>query len=239
MDRHAPLLALALAFGFQSACLKKAASAEERNEERAAMVREQIRARGVTDQRVLRAMERVKRHLFVPWSEQSRAYADHPLPIGEGQTISQPYIVAFMSEALRLKPEARVLEVGTGSGYQAAVLAELVKEVYTIEIVPSLGRHAAAVLKRLGYRNATVRVGDGFGGWPEKAPFDGIMLTAAPAKIPEPLLQQLRAGGMLVAPVGRAGDQRLIRITRTATGFKEEFLLEVRFVPMTGKAQTK
>lgn len=201
------------------------------------MVREQIRARGVRDKRVLGAMENVKRHLFVPPGGQAEAYEDHPLPIGAGQTISQPYIVAFMTEALRLKASGRVLEIGTGSGYQAAILGDLAREVYTIEIVPSLGQRAAKLLKALGYKNIWVRVGDGYKGWPDKAPFDGIMLTAAPSKVPEPLIQQLKVGGSLVAPVGPAGDQRLIRLTRTATGVRQEHLLDVRFVPMTGKAQ--
>jgi protein-L-isoaspartate(D-aspartate) O-methyltransferase len=202
------------------------------------MVRTQIAARGVKDKRVLGAMIKVKRHLFVPPGGQSEAYDDHPLSIGDGQTISQPYIVGLMSEALRLQPDARVLEIGTGSGYQAAILGELSKEVYSIEIVASLGQRASKLLAKLGYKNVHVRVGDGYKGWPEKAPFDAIMLTAAPHKVPEPLLRQLKVGGVLVAPVGAAGDQRLIRIKRTAKGMQQEHLLDVRFVPMTGKAQS-
>jgi protein-L-isoaspartate(D-aspartate) O-methyltransferase len=220
----------------QTACWRPA-DANERASERAAMVRDQIQARGVRDARVLRAMEKVKRHLFVPPAGQSDAYADHPLPIGEGQTISQPYIVAYMSEALRLRPNARVLEIGTGSGYQAAILAELAKEVDTIEIVASLGQRATRLFAQLGYKNIAVRIGDGYKGWPEKAPFDAVILTAAPLKIPEPLIKQLKVGGALVAPIGPAGDQRLIRLTRTATGVRQEHLMDVRFVPMTGKAQ--
>jgi protein-L-isoaspartate(D-aspartate) O-methyltransferase len=227
----------ALVIVLEAACWRPADADNERATERAAMVREQIQARGVKDKRVLRAMEKVKRHLFVPPGGQSEAYEDHPLPIGAGQTISQPYIVGLMTEALRLKVGGRVLEIGTGSGYQAAILGELAKEVYTIEIVPSLGQRAGKLLKDLGYKNISVRVGDGYKGWPDKAPFDGIMLTAAPSKVPEPLIQQLKLGGALVAPVGAAGDQRLIRLTRTATGVRREHLLDVRFVPMTGKAQ--
>jgi protein-L-isoaspartate(D-aspartate) O-methyltransferase len=221
------------------ACCQTPAGAQspDRVEERRTMVRTQIRARGVKDRRVLAALEKVRRHLFVPARLGAAAYDDHPLPIGEGQTISQPYIVALMSEALRLAPGARVLEVGTGSGYQAAVLGELCKEVYTIEIVPSLGKGAAKLLAGLGYRNVQVRVGDGYQGWPEKAPFDAVLLTAAPETIPAPLIRQLKLGGVLVAPVGPSGDQRLVRLTRTASGVRREHLLDVRFVPMTGKAQ--
>jgi len=203
------------------------------------MVREQIQARGVRDARVLAAMLKVKRHLFVPADEEENAYEDRPLVIGEGQTISQPYIVAFMTEALQLKARARVLEIGTGSGYQAAVLGELAREVYTIEIVKPLGERAAKLLARLGYRNIKVKIGDGYQGWPDKAPFDAIMLTAAPERVPAPLLQQLAVGGSLVAPVGPLRDQRLIRITRSAGGLSREELLPVRFVPMTGKAQQR
>ncbi len=222
-----------------SACLQSPATAQDRADERRTMVRTQIRARGVKDRRVLAALEKVERHRFVPARLAAAAYDDNPLPIGEGQTISQPYIVAVMSEALRLAPGARVLEIGTGSGYQAAVLGELCREVYTIEIVPGLGKAAAKLLASLGYKHVHVRIGDGYQGWPEKAPFDAVMLTAAPERVPEPLLRQLKVGGVLVAPVGPSGDQRLIRLTRTASGVKREHLLDVRFVPMTGKAQGK
>jgi protein-L-isoaspartate(D-aspartate) O-methyltransferase len=202
------------------------------------MVRDQIARRGVKDKRVLAAMRKVKRHLFVPARRQASAYADHPLPIGEGQTISQPYIVGFMTEALRLKRDARVLEIGTGSGYQAAILGEVAREVYSIEIVPELGKRAKKLLKRLGYRNIHVRVGDGYAGWPKKAPFDGVMLTAAPVAIPRPLIEQLKPGAALVAPVGASGHQRLIRITKRKDGTtRREHLMDVRFVPMTGKAR--
>jgi len=209
----------------------------DRLAERAAMVRLQIQARGVKDPRVLRAMRKVRRHLFVPPSRRPSAYEDNPLPIGEGQTISQPYIVAAMTEALRLQPGARVLEIGTGSGYQAAILGELAAEVYSIEILPGLGQRAGRLLGSLGYKNVHVRVGDGYAGWPDKAPFDAVILTAAPPSIPAPLIKQLRRGGHLVAPAGPSGDQRLYRLTRTASGVKREFLMGVRFVPMTGRAQ--
>jgi protein-L-isoaspartate(D-aspartate) O-methyltransferase len=201
------------------------------------MVETQIAARGVRDPRVLAAMDKVPRHDFVPAGSRALAYADSPLPIGRGQTISQPFIVAFMTEAARIEPDDRVLEIGTGSGYQAAVLAELANEVYSIEIVDALGKTAAERLQRLGYENATVRIGDGYEGWPEKAPFDAILVTAAPPAIPSPLLEQLRIGGRLVMPVG-GFNQQLVRITKTAEGeTQHETLLPVRFVPMTGKAQ--
>ena len=213
-----------------------AESAAEFKEARERMVREQIAGRDVRDPRVLAAMRKVPRHLFVPADVRKLAYIDSPLPIGLGQTISQPYIVAFMTEALELKPQDRVLEIGTGSGYQAAVLAELVKEVYTIEIVDSLAREAEARLKRLGYTNVRMRSGDGYRGWPEAAPFDAIMLTAAPDHVPQPLTDQLRDGGRLILPLGR-GDQDLVRLRRTRQGIQHERLLPVRFVPMTGEAE--
>lgn len=208
----------------------------EQREARQAMVQQQIAARDVRDRRVLEAMRRVPRHLFVPQEMQPYAYADSPLPIGHEQTISQPYVVAFMTEALKLKPEDRVLEVGTGSGYQAAILSALVREVYSIEIVEPLAKEAADRLQRLGYSNVKVRAGDGYRGWPEAAPFNAIIVTAAPDHIPQPLLDQLAPGGRLVIPVGRY-LQMLTRIRRTAKGFKTEKLLPVRFVPMTGEAQ--
>jgi protein-L-isoaspartate(D-aspartate) O-methyltransferase len=197
------------------------------------MVDRQIRARGVKDPRVLGAVEKVPRHLFVPAPLKHAAYGDHPLPIGEGQTISQPYIVAFMTEALDLKPDDKVLEIGTGSGYQAAVLAELVQEVYTIEIVEELGRRAQGLLEQMGYRNVHVRIGDGYRGWPEEAPFDAIMVTAAPDEIPERLVSQLKEGGRLVLPVGKSGGvQELILGRKVGGRLKTETLMAVRFVPM-------
>ena len=238
--RHgtALVVGLALLLGCELGQHGRSASAEDYAAMRERMVRRQIAARGVEDERVLGAMRAVPRHLFVPRARRARAYADHPLPIGNGQTISQPYIVALMTEALRLPKKARVLEVGTGSGYQAAVLARICRQVYSVEIVPELGKRARALLRARGHDNVHVRIGDGYAGWPDKAPFDGIMLTAAPPKIPSPLLRQLKVGGRLVAPVGPVhGAQELIRVTRTREGFKRERLLGVRFVPMTGKAQ--
>lgn len=200
------------------------------------MVEEQIRARGIRDEAVLEAMRRVPRHRFVPEDLAESAYRDHPLPIGHGQTISQPYVVAFMSEAAEVRPGDRVLEVGTGSGYQAAVLAEMGAEVFTIEILPPLAERARRALEQCGYRNVHVRVGDGFRGWPEKAPFDAIVVTAAPKEIPPPLLEQLAVGGRLVIPVGER-KQHIVRVRRTPEGLERERLLPVRFVPMTGEAQ--
>jgi protein-L-isoaspartate(D-aspartate) O-methyltransferase len=201
------------------------------------MVEEQLRKRGIQSAVVLDAMRRVPRHRFVPPLRRGMAYTDGPLPIGQGQTISQPYIVALMTELLDPKKSMRVLEIGTGSGYQAAVLAECVGEVDTIEVVPELGRNATGLLKELSYRNVQVRIGDGYEGWPGRAPYDAIILTAAPPdRVPRPLLDQLKVGGRLVAPVGR-DDQELVRITRTSTGFDREVIVPVRFVPMTGKAQ--
>ena len=203
---------------------------------RESMVHEQIAARGVRDARVLAAMRKVPRHLFVPAEMVPSAYADQPLPIGHGQTISQPYIVGFMTEALELKPCDRVLEIGTGSGYQAAVLAELAAEVFSIEIVEPLGKEVALRLRDLGYSRIKLRIGDGYRGWPEAAPFDAIMVTAAPDHIPPALVDQLAPGGRLVLPVGRF-FQELVRIRRTPQGIKQEELLPVRFVPMVGEAE--
>jgi protein-L-isoaspartate(D-aspartate) O-methyltransferase len=209
---------------------------EAQRQAREHMVREQIEDRGVRDKRVLAALRKVPRHLYVPGDMAPYAYTDRPLPIGYRQTISQPYIVAFMTEALELKPQDRVLEIGTGSGYQAAVLAELVQDVYSIEIVEPLGREAAERLKRLGYSNIQVRIGDGYRGWPEAAPFDAIIVTAAPDHVPSALVDQLREGGRMILPVGRF-VQNLIRLRRTPKGIKRETLLPVRFVPMVGEAE--
>ena len=204
--------------------------------ERLHMVATQIEARGIADPQVIRAMQEVPRHEFVPERLKSLAYSDGPLPIGDGQTISQPYIVAFMTKALKLMPHDKVLEIGTGSGYQAAVLAEIVDSVFTIEIIENLGKSGEARLMRLDYQNVFVRIGDGYQGWPEEAPFDAIIVTAAPDHIPQPLIDQLKIGGRLVIPVG-AGIQELVRITKTTDGTKRENLLPVRFVPMTGEAE--
>lgn len=198
------------------------------------MVNEQIADRDVTDRRVLEAMRKVPRHHFVPPALVSRAYDDSPLPIGYDQTISQPFIVAHMTEALDVQPGHTVLEIGTGSGYQAAVLGELARTVHTIEIVPELARSAAATLQALGYSNVHVRAGDGYAGWPEHAPFDRIMLTAAPATIPKPLIDQLAPRGRLIAPVGEQGAvQWLTIVDKTPKGVTERRTLPVRFVPFT------
>ncbi len=195
------------------------------------MVDAQIRARGVRDGRVLDAMARVPRHLFVPPADQAHAYGDYPLPIAGGQTISQPYIVAYMTELLALEPSHRVLEIGTGSAYQTAVLAGIAREVFTMEVVPALAAAARARLTDMGYANVTLREGSGWEGWPDAAPFDRVLVTAAPAALPPALTAQLAPGGVLVAPVG-TGDQRIVRIVRTADGLAEDVRIPVRFVPM-------
>jgi protein-L-isoaspartate(D-aspartate) O-methyltransferase len=182
-------------------------------------------------------MEKVPRHEFVPPPHRNAAYDDRPLPIGHGQTISQPYIVALMTEQLDPQPSDRILEIGTGCGYQAAVLAELVHEVYTIEIVEPLAREATATLQRLGYRNIHTRAGDGFAGWPEKAPFDGIIVTCAPEDIPSPLIEQLKDGGRMVIPVGPSHDQSLYLLEKQGDQLTRRAILPVRFVPMTGEAR--
>jgi protein-L-isoaspartate(D-aspartate) O-methyltransferase len=207
-------------------------------EERERMVQEQIESRGVEDPRVLAVLRAVARHEFVPDPQRAHAYEDRPLAIGEGQTISQPYIVAVMTELLELEGDEKVLEIGTGSGYQAAVLGRLAREVYTIEIVSELAGRAEANLRRLGYANVHVREGDGYRGWPEQAPFDAILVTAAPERVPQPLVDQLAVGGRLVAPVGDV-FQDLVLVTRDAEGVRQKRLIGVRFVPMTGEAQRK
>jgi protein-L-isoaspartate(D-aspartate) O-methyltransferase len=201
--------------------------------ERSRMVDEQLRARDIRNPRVLDAMRTVPRHQFVPEPQRADAYIDAPLPIGHGQTISQPYIVAFMTQALDVSPEHRVLEIGTGSGYQAAVLGALAKEVYTIEIVAPLAERARHTLAALGYRNIQVRTSNGYLGWPEHAPYDRIMVTAAPDEVPAPLVQQLKVGGLMAIPVG-TGTQELRILRRTVTGTETLSTLPVRFVPMTG-----
>ncbi len=204
------------------------------------MIEHDLKDRDIVDPVVLKAIERVPRHMFVDENLRGQAYNDHPLPIGEGQTISQPYIVAFMTQHLKLKKSDRVLEIGTGSGYQAAVLAEIAEHVYTIEIVAPLAKKSAKLLKSLGYDNITVKTGDGFFGWKEQAPFDAIILTAAPDKIPQPLIDQLAEGGRLIAPVGTAfWTQSLVLGTKQGGEFKIKNILPVRFVPMTGEAQKK
>ncbi len=200
------------------------------------MVAEQLEARGIHDERVLAAMRAVERHAFVPEEERARAYADGPLPIGHGQTISQPYIVAFMTEAAGIGPDERVLEVGTGSGYQAAVLAEVAAEVYSIEIVDPLAKRAAQTLSELGYATVHVRSGDGYRGWPEAAPFDAVLVTAAAPRVPQPLLDQLALGGRLVIPIGDFVQELEVH-TRTAEGITVRRTLSVLFVPMTGEVR--
>lgn len=195
------------------------------------MVQEQLRARGIRDRAVLAAMARVPRHRFVLPPYEYLAYEDSPLEIGFGQTISQPYIVAYMTEAAEVSPGDRVLEVGTGSGYQAAILAELAREVYTIEIIPELAAHAGAVLRELGYTNVQVRTGDGYAGWKEHAPFDAIVVTAAPDHVPPALVEQLAVNGKMIIPVGR-GDQEMRVLTRTGKGVTQQSTLHVRFVPL-------
>jgi protein-L-isoaspartate(D-aspartate) O-methyltransferase len=237
----------ALAFTLGGIAFAMAATSQQQDDrataelrrQRLEMVARQIRARGVTDERVLAAMSEVPRHLFVPAGERAQAYEDHPLPIGSGQTISQPYIVGLMTSLLGLTPSSRVLEIGTGSGYQAAVLSRLAATVYSIEIVPELGERARAPPPRLGYQNVHVRVADGYRGWAEAAPFDAILLTAAPPAVPLPLVAQLKTGGRMVLPLGGA-DQELVLLTKQEGGaVHEDRVLPVRFVPMTGEAQQR
>jgi len=196
------------------------------------MVQQQLKARGIKDERVLTTMAKVPREEFVPADARVDAYEDGPLPIGYDQTISQPYIVAFMTEQLRLKPSDRLLEIGSGSGYQAAILAELVADVYTIEILEPLAKTAEATLQRLGYKNVHLRVGDGYQGWPEEAPFDAIIVTCAPDKVPPPLVDQLKDGGRMVIPVGERFAQQLYLLEKKNGQLKESATLPVRFVPM-------
>ncbi len=210
--------------------------AEQRaKQQRLRMVERQLRGRDITDRRVLDAMSRVPRHRFVPEAVIDDAYTDRPLPIGQGQTISQPYIVALMTQLARTRPNARALDVGTGSGYQAAVLAELVERVYSIEIVRSLADSARARLKSLEYDNIQVRFGDGYGGWPEHAPFDVIIVAAAPDHIPQPLIEQLAPGGRLVIPVGTYSQNLMVVEKQPDGSIRKRSVAPVRFVPMTGE----
>jgi protein-L-isoaspartate(D-aspartate) O-methyltransferase len=204
--------------------------------QRQRMVTEQLKARAISDDRVLAAMDKVPREEFVPQDSRADSYTDQPLPIGYGQTISQPYIVAFMTEQLRLKSGDRVLEIGTGSGYQAAVLAELVAEVYSIEIIEPLAKNAEAILQRLGYKNVHVKIGDGYKGWPEHAPFDAITVTCAPDHVPQPLIDQLKEGGRMIIPVGDRFAQELYLLEKKNGQLKQSATLPVRFVPMTREA---
>ena len=238
----APIAILAVAPLVAFSCLAEADSQADspaissRQEERDRMVRQQIEARGISDRRVLDALRAVPRHELVPESVRAQAYADHPLPIGHRQTISQPFIVAYMTALLEPEPGDTVLEVGTGSGYQAAVLAKLVDQVFSIEIVEPLAHRAAADLERLGVRNVQVIAGDGYRGLPSEAPFDGIIVTAAPPYVPQPLVDQLAVGGRMVIPVGDT-YQELIVLEKTVSGVRESRVLPVRFVPMTGEVR--
>jgi protein-L-isoaspartate(D-aspartate) O-methyltransferase len=217
-----------------SACNSQPATEAEFTAQRKMMVEEQLAAPGrdIKNRRVLDVMATVPRHEFVPKTVSKFAYSDEPLPIGYGQTISQPFIVAFMTEHLDPKPTDRVLEIGTGSGYQAAVLSRLVAEVYTIEIIEPLAKRAEADLKRLGYSNVKVVAGDGYRGWPEHAPFDAIIVTCAPDHIPQPLVGQLRDGGRMIIPVGPSDNQQLYLLQKLGTKVEQEAILPVRFVPM-------
>jgi len=246
MTRARSVLAAALAVAallWVAGCRQQAAptapparTAFELDRER--MVRQQIRARGVKDPRVLEAMAKVPREEFVPAEQRPHAYGDGPLPIGEGQTISQPYIVALMTELLTVKQGDRVLEIGTGSGYQAAILAELTPHVYTIEIVPTLAQRAGATLRRLGYDTVKVKTGDGYLGWPEYAPFDGIIVTCAPDQVPQPLKDQLAEGGRMVIPVGPQWTSQTLYLLRKSKGKLEQTaVIPVRFVPMVREAR--
>jgi protein-L-isoaspartate(D-aspartate) O-methyltransferase len=233
-----------LSFGFLSSICAAQGDLRQREPrdayaaQRRVMLDRDLRGRGIKDARVLAAMEAVPRHLFVPEKLRASAYEDRPLPIGEGQTISQPYIVAYMTELLELRDNDKVLEIGTGSGYQAAVLARLAVAVYTIEIIPALGQRAAALLQQLGFTNIQVKIGDGFFGWEEKAPFDAILLTAASPRVPEPLWRQLREGGRLIMPLGEQREhQKLVRIRKVAGKQIVEELSGVVFVPLTGEIQ--
>ena len=203
------------------------------------MVEQQLMARGINDARVLAAMAKVPREEFVPPESRAVSYEDGPLPIGHGQTISQPYIVAFMTEQLRPTQSDRVLEIGTGSGYQAAILAGLVNDVYTIEIIDALAKDAEATLRRLRYKNVHVRVGDGYRGWPEHAPFDAITVTCAPDHVPQPLIDQLKEGGRMIIPVGGFGNQELYLLEKKNGQLQRRAVLPVRFVPMAGEASKK
>ena len=201
------------------------------------MVRTQIEARGVKNLQVLEVMKQVERHLFIPPELMEFAYSDRPVSIGEKQTVSQPYMVAFMTELLDVRPEARVLEIGTGSGYQTAVLARLAAQVYSVEIISSLRQKADRLLTELGIKNVITRIGDGFEGWPEEAPYERIIVTASPSEVPSPLLEQLAIGGRMVIPIGEGPDQMLRLIQKTKSGVEQKEVLPVRFVPMTGRAQ--
>ena len=220
-------------------CGQQTPTAAEFATHRQRMVEQQLKPRGIKDDRVLAAMAKVPREEFIPVDARADAYEDGPLPIGYDQTISQPYVVAFMTEQLRPKLSDRVLEIGSGSGYQAAILGELVAEVYTIEIVEPLAKSAEATLQRLGYNNVHIKAGDGYKGWPEEAPFDAIIVTCAPEKVPQPLVDQLKDGGCMVVPVGERFAQQLYLLEKKNGQLKESVTLPVRFVPMQRDTQKK
>jgi protein-L-isoaspartate(D-aspartate) O-methyltransferase len=220
-------------------CGQQTPTSAEFAAQRQRMVEQQLKARDIKDERVLAAMTKVPREEFVPADARPSAYEDGPLPIGYDQTISQPFVVAFMTEQLRPKPSDRVLEIGSGSGYQAAILGELVAEVYTIEIVEPLAKTAEATLQRLGYNNVHIKAGDGYKGWPEEAPFDAIIVTCAPEKVPQPLVDQLKDGGRMVIPVGERFAQQLYLLEKKNGQLKESVTLPVRFVPMLREPEKK
>lgn len=214
-------------------------SQDEYTAQRARMIREQIKLRGIRDERVLAAFQEVERHRFVPERYRNAAYGDFPLPIDEGQTISQPYIVAYMTEILNLKKDDRILEIGTGSGYQAAILSRICDTVYTVEIFQTLATKARKLFDELGYNNIMVKAGDGYEGWPEKAPFDAILVTCAPSKVPDPLKNQLAEGGRIIIPVGVSPYQDLVLLKKKGGRITQNKVLPVRFVPMIGKNGNK
>ncbi len=241
IDRRTALLLVVLLFLMNSCApfslSKQIATEEAANQDFEKQRRnliDQLRSEGITNSTVLEAMLKVPRHKFVPASERHMAYQNRPLSIGHDQTISQPFIVGYMTEAASIAPGEKVLEIGTGSGYQAAVLGELAKEVYTIEIIPELAEGARSVLRELGYKNVQVKTGNGYEGWPEHAPFDAIVVTAAPDEVPQALVNQLALRGKMVIPVGST-FQEMVIITREASGVVERRTIPVRFVPMTGK----
>ncbi len=227
---------LILAVLAASGCGQKPAPVVDLASERQRMVQEQLMPRGIHEERVLAAMKKVPREEFVPQETRAAGYTDQPLPIGYGQTISQPFVVAFMTEQLQLKRDDRVLEIGTGSGYQAAILAELVADVYTIEIIEPLAKNAEATLKRLGYKNVHMKAGDGYKGWPDRAPFDAVIVTCAPDHVPLPLVDQMKEGGRMIIPVGGTGEQELYLLEKKSGRLEKRAVLPVRFVPMAGEA---
>ncbi|MFC1892294.1 protein-L-isoaspartate(D-aspartate) O-methyltransferase [Thermodesulfobacteriota bacterium] len=234
MYRHSGcfFLCLSLIVAITLTCRASDPSDKAYDDRREAMVKNQIEGRGISNQKVLQALRKVERHLFVPPAYRSEAYNDHPLPIGEGQTISQPYIVALMTEILVPDKGKKILEIGTGSGYQAAILAELYDQVYTIEIVEILGQRAGRLLDDLGYKNIKVKIGDGYKGWKEYSPFDAIIVTCAPSHIPQPLKDQLAEGGKMVIPVGERFEQKMVLLTKEKGIIREKNMIPVRFVPM-------